>query len=275
MGRVGVRGKATPARQSRLNLRPLIPALCFLWLLLIAVVSIHAAETRSSSNITILPVPDPQRDGQAMAARLRSAVPQVDSEYTGKLIITAADGQFREVPIVSRITLGRTNWQVIYRTAWDGKKSDETLTITRSTNGPGRYELSTGTNATPRVLTEGELSHAFAGSDFWAIDLGLEFFAWPRQRKVRNEMTRSRSCNVLESMATTPGSGSYARVLTWIDVETDGIMRAEAYGTDGKIMKHFKTDKFRKVNGQYQLESMKIGSNKTDQESELKIDLQR
>lgn len=247
----------------------------FVWLLLVAALVCHAAEVQRSSAITILPVPDPARDGLAMAARLRSAVPQVDSEYTGKLIITAADGQFREVPIVSRITLGRTNWQVIYRTAWDGKKPDETLTITRSTNGPGRYELTTGTNATPRVLAEGELSHAFAGSDFWAIDLGLEFFTWPRQRKVRNEMTSSRSCNVLESSAATPSSGSYAWVLTWIDVETDGIMRAEAYGKDGKKLKHFKTGKFRKVNGQYQLESMKIGSNKTDQETELKIDLQR
>ena len=250
--------------------------LCFVWLLLAtAAISIHAAETRSSSNITILPVPDPERDGKAMAARLRSGVPQVDSEYTGKLIITAADGQFREVPIVSRITLGRTNWQVIYRTAWDGKKPDETLTITRSTNGPSRYELTTGSNATPRVLTEGELSHAFGGSDFWAIDLGLEFFTWPRQRKDRNEMTSSRSCNVLESIAATPAAGGYARVLTWIDVETDGIMRAEAYGADGKFMKHFKTGKFRKVNGQYQLESMKIVSKRTDQETELKIDLQR
>jgi Outer membrane lipoprotein-sorting protein len=249
--------------------------LCFVWLLLVAALGCDAAEVQRSSAITILPVPDPARDGLAMAERLRSTVPVQESEYTGKLIITADDGQFREVPIVSRITLGRTNWQVTYRTAWDGKKPDETLTITRSTNGPGRYELTTGSNATPRVLTEGELSHAFAGSDFSAIDLGLEFFTWPKQRKVRNEMTRSRSCNVLESIAPAPVAGGYARVLTWIDVETDGIMRAEAYGTDGKILKHFKTDKFRKVNGQYQLESMKIGSNKTDQETELRIDLQQ
>ena len=246
----------------------------FIWLLLVVALGCQAAEVQRSSTITILPVPDPARDGLAMAERLRSTVPVQESEYTGKLIITAADGQFREVPIVSRISLGRTNWQVTYRTAWDGKKPDETLTITRSTNGPGRYEHITGTNATPRVLTAGELSHAFAGSDFGAIDLGLEFFNWPTQRKVRNEMTRSRSCNVLESTAANPAAGSYARVLTWIDVETDGIMKAEAYGTDGKIMKHFKTDKFRKVNGQYQLESMKIGSSKTDQETELKIDLQ-
>ena len=250
--------------------------LYFVWLLLVtAVVSIHAAETRSSSNIVILPVPDPARDGRAMAERLRSAVPEVNSEYSGKLILTARDGQFREVPIVSRITIGLTNWQVTYRTGWEGKKPDETLTITRSTNSPGRYELTSGTNAAPRVLTEGELSHAFAGSDFWAIDLGLEFFHWPKQRKIKNEVRRSRSCNVLESITPNPVPGGYARVLTWIDVETDGIMLAEAYGTDGRLVKDFAIGALRKVNGQHQLESMKIRSRKTGQDTELKFDLQR
>ena len=250
--------------------------LCSIWLLLVTGMgSIHAADSRNSSNIIIMPVPDSRRDGQEMAGRLRSAVPDVDSEYTGKLIITARDGQFQEVPIVSILTLGRTNWQVTYRTAGDGKKPAETLTITRSTNGPGRYELVSGTNATPRVLGEGELNHPFAGSDFWAIDLGLEFFHWPGQRKVKNEVRRSRSCNVLESITPTPAPGGYARVLTWIDVETDGILLAEAYGADGKLVKNFTIGALRKVNGQHQLESMKIGSRKTGQDTELKFDLQR
>lgn len=248
--------------------------LCFLWLLLAVAIRCHSAEVQRSSPITILPVPDPARDGQAMAGRLRSTVPVQDSEYSGKLIVTARDGQFREVPIVSRLMLGRTNWQVTYRTTWDGKKPDETLTITRSTNSPGRYELTTGPNAAPRVLNEGELSHAFAGSDFWAIDLGLEFFHWPKQRKIKNEVRRSRSCNVLESITPNPTPGGYARVLTWIDVETDGIVLAEAYGADGKLMKDFAIGALRKVNGQHQLESMKIRSRKTGQDTELKFDLQ-
>ena len=242
-------------------------------LLLSAMGTLAAAETRAASGLTILPAPDPERDGQTMAARLRAAVPEQDSEFTGRLFITARDGQFREVPIVSRLMVGRTNWQVTYRTVSDGKRPEEVLTITKSTNAPGLYEFFTGTNTVRRVLGADELTQPFAGSDFWAMDLGLEFFQWPKQKKIKNEVRRSRSCNVLESINPTPVAGGYAKVLTWIDVDTDGILLAEAYGADGKLIKDFAIGALRKVNGQHQLESMKIRSRKTGQDTELKFDL--
>ena len=60
-----------------------------------------------------------------------------------------------------------------------------------------------------------------------------------------------------------------------MDIETGGIVRAEAYDRAGKLAKEFKVDRFRKVEGRWQLESMKIRSRATGQETELKFDLQK
>lgn len=218
------------------------------------------------------------RDGQDIAAKLRDAAPDRESEYHGVLLITPRDGKATEIPIHSKITLTPTNWMVTYRAK--NEAGSETLAITHSPNQPNHYQLQIagrqGTSSEESTtLKREELNRPFAGSDFWIIDLGLEFAHWPRQRKVKNEMRRSRSCNVLESINPNAGAASYARVLTWVDVETGGIVRAEAFDRleDSRPAKEFELGSLRKVDGQHQLESMKIRSKKTGQETELKFEL--
>ena len=58
-----------------------------------------------------------------------------------------------------------------------------------------------------------------------------------------------------------------------VEVETSGIIRAEAFDRSHKLIKEFKIGSLRKVDGQRQLESMKIRSPKTGQDTELKFDL--
>jgi hypothetical protein len=86
-------------------------------------------------------------------------------------------------------------------------------------------------------------------------------------------MRRSRPCWVLQSVTPTPAPGGYARVLSWVDVDHEGILRAEAYDSAGKLMKEFKLGSFRKVDGRYELENMKMRNVRTGSESELKFDL--
>lgn len=212
-------------------------------------------------------LPDRERDGRELAARIRNARPEKDSEFKGKLVIQSREDKVTEIPITSKITIGSTNWTVVYRTP------GETLTIGHRADQPNTYELSLGTNAPATKLLGDAQNRPLAGSDFWALDLGLEFFHWPRQRKLTNEVRNSRSCHVLESLNPDPASTSYARVLSWIDVETSGIIRAEAYDRSQKLIKEFKIGSLRKVDGQRQLESMKIRSPKTGQDTELKFDL--
>lgn len=212
-------------------------------------------------------LPDRERDGRELASRLRNARPERDSEFKGKLVIQSREDKVTEIPITSKMTLGPTNWTVVYRT------SGETLTIEHRPDQHNTYEFSLGTNTPAITLLGDALTRPLAGSDFWVLDLGLEFFHWPRQRKLTNEVRSSRSCHVLESLNPDPASTSYARVLSWIDVETSGIIRAEAFDRNNKLIKEFKLGSLRKVDGQRQLESMKIRSPKTGQDTELKFDL--
>jgi hypothetical protein len=250
-------------------------------LLAVGLISATLRAAEPIPTATVLPAPDPEREGRELAAKLRDSVPARESEFKGVLVVTTRDGKATEIPITSKITIRPTNWQVSYHAPPRGQTPGETLVITHSPEAPNRYQLDigAGTSASSgisKVLSSEELARPFAGSDFGIIDLGLEFFHWPRQRKLKHEMRRSRSCNVLESINPNPAATSYARVVSWIDVETGGIIRAEAFDrSDGnRPVKEFELGSLRKVDGQHQLESMKIRSKKTGQETELKFDLE-
>jgi hypothetical protein len=249
------------------------------WLPLVALLtSVLAALGQQGSRLPTTPVLNPEKEGAELAARLRSAVPDEEAEFSGTLQITTRDDKTTTVPIRSVITPGETNWVVTYHAFAAGSRPAEHLVIVHTVGGANVYNLGVETNALSARLHLAEvrgdqLARPFAGSDFWLCDLGLEFLHWPQQRLLRHEMRRSRSCWVLESTTPQAISGGYARVLSWIDVEHDGILRAEAYGKDGKLMKEFLLGAMRKVDGHWQLESMKMRSARTGSETELKFDL--
>lgn len=232
--------------------------------------TLHAADFNASSPApAATPILEPVKEGQELAAKLRSAVPEESSEFSGVLEITGKDGRQQFIPITSRIIVTSTNWQVVYQSAPTNGTPAETLTILRSPGQTNRYTLAIGAKPT----TAAPLTHPFAGSDFWLLDLGLEFFHWPQQRALRAEMIRSRSSRVLESVAPRPTPDSYARVLSWIDNETGGVLQAEAYDQQGKLLKKFAIGPIQKVEGQWRLREMRIRNARTGQRTELKFDL--
>src|SRR5207302_8872399 len=110
-----------------------------------------------------------------------------------------------------------------------------------------------------KSLNGDEAMVPFAGSDFWVADLGLEFLHWPDQRVLRKELRRSQSCAVLESINPNPSSHGYSRVVSWIDLdEPHGIIHADAYDAQRKLVKVFDPKKIEKVRGEWQLASMEI-----------------
>ena len=229
-------------------------------------VSIHAADLDSLAASNIL---DPEKEGQELAARLRSAAPVESADIQGLLTISTRDDQMFFIPVVSHVNLSPTNWQVVYQSAPTNGSPAEKLVITHDTGKPTKYELSVGASSIQNV----PLHRPFAGSDFWLVDLGLEFFHWPQQRAIRAEMSRGRPCRVLESMTPAATSDGYARVLSWVDNETGGVIRAEAYDQQGKLVKKFTLGSFTKVEGQWQLRDMRIISPRTGQDTVLKFDL--
>lgn len=233
----------------------------------IAISTLRSAESLPAPSQPLLP--DPDREGMELAAKLRDAMPEGNSRFTGLFQITAKDDSVRTVPIVSTITVNPTNWVVSYQVAPPNPSLPEVLTIFHVPGRASQYDYVQG-GVTVKPMN---LDAPLAGSDFSLIDLGLEFFHWPKQRRLRHEMRNSRNCHVLESTNPNPAGSVYARVLSWVDIESGGIVRAEAYDRAGKLVKEFKVDRLRKVEGRWQVESMKIRSRATGQETELKFDL--
>jgi len=123
----------------------------------------------------------------------------------------------------------------------------------------------------------GDLLTPFAGTDFWACDLGLEFFHWPTQKVLpkTTNLKRGREYTLLESTDPNPNTNGYSRVLSWIDQENGGILAAEAYDAAGKKLKEFEPKTFKKVNGQWELQEMEIRNVQTHSRTRLEFDLKK
>jgi hypothetical protein len=230
-----------------------------------------------TSPVLKLTNPDAKEAGRALAEKLRSAAPAENAAFHGILKIRPRDGRTEVLAIASRITVGETKWQVTYETTAKESNAAEKLTIIHAPGRPNEYLYSSGTNTSDRPipLADDLAARPFAGSDFWLMDLGLEFFHWPEQRLRKPEMRHNRSCRVLESINPASDPAGYARVVSWIDLETDGLVCAEAYDRGNRLVKEFSVGSFRKVEGRYELQDMKIRNPKAGRRTELEFDLKK
>ena len=71
-------------------------------------------------------------------------------------------------------------------------------------------------------------------------------------------------------------AGGYARVESWIDLEAPhGVVHADAFDASRKRIKQFDPKSVKKIQGQYQLESMEMLDEKTGSRTVIKFDLKR
>ena len=219
-------------------------------------------------------------EGRALAADLRDAVPEKESEIRGVLQIRSRKtGVTNDVPVVCRIVLKDDGWETVYETAAAGGTGPEKLVVRRRAGQANEYLYSRAASpgdAWPllKTLPPSEASLPLAGSDFSLTDFGLEFLHWPEQARTKGEMRLGRSCHVLESSR--PG-GEPVRVKSWIDKETGGLLIAEADDAAGKLMKEFSRSgsSFTKVNGRWQLEKMEIRNARSGSRTVLRFQLPR
>jgi len=226
----------------------------------------------------VLPPEQAAKEGHALAAEILAQKPAGNSKSAGVMTIRDAKNQRTRIPIRFETVITSTNWLSIYEAT--EAAGTRTLTIAHNGTDPGQYKMTflTKDGSTNLKLGHGTTTNniealPFAGSDFSLGDLGLEFFHWPEQRLIKKEMKRSRSCKVLESVNPNPASGLYSRVDSWIDNESDGIVMAQAYDRQGKLLKEFIPKKVKKVEGQWQLEEMEIDNTQTDSSTRVDFDL--
>jgi hypothetical protein len=238
---------------------------------------------------------DAEFQGRQLVQQLLQQQPVTNFTQTGVLKIRDAQGKRSEIPIVCKIIVtvfvAGTNitipdWQTFYQATLTNRT--EYLRVIHTTGLTDIYSCST--NASDAVPVLGDIplvghlfgSHQvsglalmspFAGSDFWIADLGLEFFHWPAQKILKKEFRRNCSCVVLESTNPDPATNGYSRVDSWIDEASGGIVMANAYDAQGKLLKEFHPKDFKKVKGQWQVERMDIDNIQTGSHTRLEFDL--
>ena len=85
-------------------------------------------------------------------------------------------------------------------------------------------------------------------------------------------MRKGRSCRVVESQNPAPSTASYSRVLSWIDYETGGIIRAEGYDQNNILLKEFSIIAvYRK---EHRLKEIEIRNDQTDSRTRLEFNLE-
>ncbi|MGN6642949.1 MAG: outer membrane lipoprotein-sorting protein [Verrucomicrobiota bacterium] len=206
-------------------------------------------------------------EGAALAKEILSQAPTQPTVSTGVLKI----GRELQIPVRFEITLADTNWSSTYE-ATGVSNGISKLTVVHHDGSPNTYTVIE--NGAEKTLSGNETMVAFAGSDFWVADLGLEFLFWPEQRVLRKEIRRGQSCSVLESINPHPAPGTYARVLSWVDIDSGGIINAEAYQPRGsRPFKEFAAKSFKKVRGQWELESIEMSNRQSGSRTSLEFDL--
>lgn len=212
-----------------------------------------------------------EMEGQALARQMREQRPEKNAATTGKLILFEGRRKRAEIPFRCEIKIADAHWQTLYMTRpGTNAGPSETIIVTRNGSQPNRYESVETGCAAANVINPAQ---PFAGSDFWVMDLGLEFLHWPVQRVLKKELRRSQSCAVLESVNPATNAPGYMRVVSWVDLDTSGIVFAEAYDANRKLVKEFVPKNLEKVNGQYELQEMEMRSVRAGTRTRIEFDL--
>ena len=265
---INMTGRAALPRSPNIRAeRQLGPTHCalifFLFLFLVVNPLLLAADTISEEQ---------REEGKKLASELRASPPAENSEIKGTLKIRAGKSRV-EIPVLCKVSVAGDEWKTIYQTQAKAARGAEQLIVVHSPTSPNQYFYAPPGAPEPKPLKREEANIPFGGSDFWLTDLGLEFLHWPEQRRGKGEMRLGQPCYVLESR--NPAAPTMVRVKSWIDKESNGILIAEGYNRDNKLIKEFSLhgSSFKKVNGRWQLEKMEISSPRADSQTTLQFDL--
>jgi Outer membrane lipoprotein-sorting protein len=191
-------------------------------------------------------------EGRSLALQLRDLRPIQNLTNAGTLKFRGGKTRRAEVSLQVITLVTETNWQAIYRASTTNTPA--TFSVTHTPGRTNEYRLESCTE----VKQEAQFKLPFAGSDFWLLDLGAEFFHWPAQRLLKKEIKKGQSCDVLESRPAQVAAAGYSRVVAWIDRDTGGIVQAEAYDAKGKLLKEFEVKEFSKVNGEWRVTELEM-----------------
>jgi hypothetical protein len=236
--------------------------------------ALDAPKAEPTRPVNLTPA-EAEAQGRALVADLLARKPEPLTN-TGVLRIRGADRLQREIGVKFQVADSPGGVVTVYEALGTaGTEGYSKLTIVHSGRSTSTYSLVEDAKGADGNTRERELSGdatmiPFAGSDFWVADLGLEFLHWPKQLLLRKEMRRSRPCDVLESTHPQPAIG-YSRVVSWIDIESAGILHADAYDANGNLLKQFDPTELQKVGSERQVREIEMRNRQTGSRSAIEF----
>lgn len=208
-------------------------------------------------------------EGQKLAREMLSVHPTEDIEFVGVMKISRPEAGEKSLSIRTRVVLvSDTAWKTEYEARVESG-GVESLTILHTRGRPPSFALRRGDSVDATVETNSAAS--FAGSDFTLFDLGLGFVHWPTQMLYTRQMRKGLGCDVLESRPA--GTNLYSSVRSWIAQESraqgqPGVVMAEAYDQQGRLLKEFEVNGFKKG----QVTSMELRNRQSKSRTRLLFD---
>jgi hypothetical protein len=218
-----------------------------------------------------------ERQGRELVSELRARVPAGNHTNTGTLTLRSRrSGKSVEFPVRFTVQVTPGGWVAAFEALESPPGTPFTaFCIATPLDRPRTYHAGTPAEigVTQPLTVEAVATNRFAGSDFWLGDLGLEFLYWPVQRLLMKDMRRGQSCNVLESRNPDAPAGGYARIVSWLDIDTGGIVFAEAFDADDRRIKEFIPKSFKKVDGEWHLQEMRIEDLRSRSRTTIRFDV--
>ena len=206
--------------------------------------------------------------GAQMALYMQALRPVGAINGKGELRFRALKGTRKTVKLQFRaFTVGATMVN-------EYKINEGVLTIKQKIGQDTQYEW-TGTEKKVERLDENQATRPFANSDFWMVDLGLEMLRWPHQSVIKREPRRRELCSVLVSRPAKAVQGRYSKVVSWVDEDSMGIIRAELFDGEGRLLKIFEPKSFKKVDGQWHVKEMEMRNEQANTRTSINFDLEK
>ena len=192
-------------------------------------------------------------DGQDLARSIRDAIPTESASLEATMEVTLRDRKRIKTPLtIQTKPLGQADCLMTYETK-PSEGNGEYWIVRRILAKRNEYRVD---KEAKRLAKRKDFEIGLARSSFTLSDLGLEFLHWPKQKTIRKQRRKSRSCHVLESSRS--DSEGTLRVLSWVDIKSGGILAADFYSADGKVRKRFSVKGLTKKDGHWQVDEMEM-----------------
>jgi len=119
------------------------------------------------------------------------------------------------------------------------------------------YRLKEVTAGSNKEVPQAMYNTGVRGTDLSYDDISMRYLFWAKKTLIGEETIKTRRCYVVD-LANPQRLGDYYLVRIFVDKESGGLMRMQAYDWNGKLVKSCTVTAGMKVNGATVLKSMEV-----------------